>query len=163
MFRRNEPSSSEKGPTPERVTSVFGPGLSFQGTLRGSGGVRIEGTLDGDVQLQGTLIVAESGKVNCQTLVASSVVVAGLVHGDIRCERLEIRRTGKVWGTVTTSSFSTEEGSFLRGQVQMEEKVDIGSTEPVSGTEEIEAEGPATPEEQPPNPSDDTQPLEPLQ
>jgi cytoskeletal protein CcmA (bactofilin family) len=48
------------------------------------------------------------------------------VKGDITAERLEIRSTGKVWGNVVTVSFSTEEGAFLRGQITMEEKVDVG-------------------------------------
>jgi hypothetical protein len=30
-----------------------------------------------------------------------------------------------VWGNVVTVSFSTEEGAFLRGQITMEEKVEI--------------------------------------
>jgi cytoskeletal protein CcmA (bactofilin family) len=57
---------------------------------------------------------------------ANTVIVAGAVRGDITAERLEIRSTGKVWGNVVTGSFSTEEGAFLRGQITMEDKVDIG-------------------------------------
>jgi len=30
-----------------------------------------------------------------------------------------------VWGDVVVVSFSTEEGAFLRGQVQMEEKIEM--------------------------------------
>jgi cytoskeletal protein CcmA (bactofilin family) len=51
--------------------------------------------------------------------------VAGAVKGDITAERLEIRSTGKVWGNVVTETFSTEEGAFLRGQITMEDKVEI--------------------------------------
>ena len=53
------------------------------------------------------------------------MIVAGLVRGNINAERLEIRSTGKVWGDVRVIAFSTEEGAFLRGQVQMEEKMDL--------------------------------------
>jgi len=63
--------------------------------------------------------------VTCQALQANTVIVAGAVRGDITAERLEIRSTGKVWGNVVTVSFSTEEGAFLRGQITMEDKVDI--------------------------------------
>jgi hypothetical protein len=31
-----------------------------------------------------------------------------------------------VWGDVVTAAFSTEEGAFLKGQITMEEKVDLG-------------------------------------
>ena len=40
-------------------------------------------------------------------------------------EKLEIRSTGRVWGDVVTTAFSTEEGAFLRGQVRMEEQLEI--------------------------------------
>ena len=54
------------------------------------------------------------------------MIVAGAVRGDITCEKLEIRATGWVWGNVVTAAFATEEGAFLRGQIRMEEQVDIG-------------------------------------
>ncbi len=109
----------------ERVTSVLGPGINWQGNLRGSGGVRIEGTFEGEIAVRGLVVVGETGRVNCETLRANTVVVAGAVKGNIIAEKLEIRSTGRVWGDVVTISFSTEEGSFLRGQVRMEERVDL--------------------------------------
>jgi hypothetical protein len=33
-----------------------------------------------------------------------------------------------VWGDVVAAAFATEEGAFLRGQIRMEEQVDIGLT-----------------------------------
>jgi cytoskeletal protein CcmA (bactofilin family) len=47
------------------------------------------------------------------------------VHGNITADKLEIRSTGRVWGNVVVSAFSTEEGAFLRGQVTMEDQVDL--------------------------------------
>ncbi len=109
----------------ERVTSVIGPGISWKGDLRGKGGVRIEGTLEGEVAVRGLVISGETGRVTCEVLKADSVVVAGAVKGSIMAERLEIRSTGRVWGDVVTVSFATEEGAFLRGQIRMEDSVDL--------------------------------------
>jgi cytoskeletal protein CcmA (bactofilin family) len=58
------------------------------------------------------------------------VIVAGAVRGDITAEKVEIRSTGRVWGDVVTAAFATEEGAFLRGQIRMEEKVEIGLAPP---------------------------------
>jgi cytoskeletal protein CcmA (bactofilin family) len=102
----------------------------WKGKLSGKGGVRIEGTLDGDINLQGMLVVGETGRVTCETLRANVVVVAGAVRGDITAEKLDIRSSGRVWGNVVTAAFSTEEGAFLRGQVTMEEKVEIKAQPP---------------------------------
>jgi hypothetical protein len=53
------------------------------------------------------------------------VIVAGALRGDITAEKVEIRSSGRVWGNLITSAFSTEEGAFLRGQIQMEEKIEM--------------------------------------
>jgi cytoskeletal protein CcmA (bactofilin family) len=139
MFRKSsdtEPLSSLPAAS-DRVSSVIGSGVVWKGRLSGSGGVRIEGALDGDIKLQGLLVVGETGRVTCEELRANVVIVAGAVRGDIFAEKLEIRSTGRVWGNVVTASFSTEEGAFLRGQVTMEEQVEIGDED---STESEEAE-----------------------
>ena len=130
MFRRREdPVTQATQPVPtERVTSVLGPGIIWKGGLSGSGGVRIEGSFEGEIAIRGLLVVGESGRVTCQDLRANVVIVAGAVRGDITAEKVEIRATGRVWGNVTTAAFATEEGAFLRGQITMEEQVDLGLT-----------------------------------
>lgn len=120
----------------DRITSVLSAGINWQGNLGGSGGVRIEGTFEGEIAIRGLLVVGETGRVTCQSLRANTVIVAGAVKGDITAERLEIRSTGKVWGNVVTVSFSTEEGAFLRGQITMEDKVDVGAEAVAEDTKE---------------------------
>jgi cytoskeletal protein CcmA (bactofilin family) len=125
MFkRRTAPVPIQNTPV-ERVTSVLGPGINWNGSLRGSGGVRIEGTLEGDISIRGLVVIGETGRVTCETIHANTVIVAGAVKGNIVAEKLEIRSTGRVWGDVVTGAFSTEEGAFLRGQIRMEEKIDL--------------------------------------
>jgi cytoskeletal protein CcmA (bactofilin family) len=128
MFRRKDarPASTAPPVPAERVTSVLGTGTIWKGSLSGSGGVRIEGAFEGEIALRGLLVVGATGRVTCPHLRASAVIIAGAVRGDITAERVEIRSTGRVWGNVVAAAFSTEEGAFLRGQIQMEEKVDIG-------------------------------------
>jgi cytoskeletal protein CcmA (bactofilin family) len=132
MFRKNNPPPSAPVPPIERVTSVLGPGINWQGNLHGSGGVRIEGTFEGEVAVRGLIVVGETGRVTCENMRANTVVVAGAVRGNITAEKLEIRSTGRVWGDVTVVAFSTEEGAFLRGQICMEERVEL-ELEPDSG------------------------------
>ncbi|HEX9090455.1 MAG TPA: polymer-forming cytoskeletal protein [Anaerolineales bacterium] len=147
MFRkRADTNPTVPAPTPspaalDRITSVLSEGINLKGNLGGSGGVRIEGTFEGDIAMRGMLVVGETGRVTCQTLRANTVIIAGMVKGDITSERLEIRSTGKVWGNVVTVSFSTEEGAFLRGQVTMEDKVEISpGTVIESATESVPPE-----------------------
>ena len=127
MFKR-APSTSEPSqpiPSVERITSVLGSGIIWHGDLDGSGGVRIEGAFEGKISLRGMLVVGETGRVTCENIRANAVIVAGAVRGNILTQKLEIRATGRVWGDVVTTAFVTEEGSFLRGQIRMEESVEL--------------------------------------
>lgn len=125
MFRKTPPAAAPQLQNVDRVTSVLGPGITWKGNLRGSGGVRIEGAFEGEITVRGLIVVGETGRVNCEELKANTVIVAGAVKGNITAEKLEIRSTGRVWGDVTTVAFSTEEGAFLRGQVRMEDRVEL--------------------------------------
>lgn len=142
MFRRREGGQAPAAqPTPvERVTSVLGPGVVWKGNLSGSGGVRIEGAFEGEIALRGLLVVGQSGRVTCPTLRANVVIIAGAVRGNILAEKVEIRATGRVWGDVTTAAFATEEGAFLRGQIRMEDQIDLGLTAPQTPSQEPGAE-----------------------
>jgi cytoskeletal protein CcmA (bactofilin family) len=125
MFKKAQPQPSTPAPSVERITSVLGNGIIWNGIIHGAGGVRIEGTFEGEIALKGILVVGETGRVNCADLRANTVIVAGIIKGNITAEKLEIRATGRVWGDVIVVAFASEEGAFLRGQVKMEEKVEL--------------------------------------
>ena len=141
MFRRRDDAETPAEETPttavERITSVLGDGITYTGKLTGRGGVRIEGAFEGEIKLNGLMVIGPSGRVTCEDLRAKSVIVAGVVRGDITAHKVEIRASGRVWGNVTTLAFSTEEGAFLRGQIQMEEELDL----------QLPAEAPSAPPE----------------
>lgn len=127
MFKR--PSTPTESTQPiqavERITSVLGAGLIWHGAINGTGGVRIEGAFEGEIALRGMLVVGETGRVTCENIRANAVIVAGAVRGNITTQKLEIRASGRVWGDVVTTAFVTEEGAFLRGQIRMEERVEL--------------------------------------
>jgi cytoskeletal protein CcmA (bactofilin family) len=128
MFKKRDEvtSTTTSLSTPTtRVSSVLGSGITWKGALQGRGGVRVEGAFDGDISLRGMLVVGETGRVTCEHVQAHMVIVAGALRGDITAEKVEIRSTGRVWGDVVTAAFSTEEGAFLRGQIRMEERVEL--------------------------------------
>ena len=127
MFKRNVTPTESTQPIQavERITSVLGSGLIWHGSINGAGGVRIEGAFEGDIALRGMLVVGETGRVTCENIRANAVIVAGAVRGNITTEKLEIRASGRVWGDVVTTAFVTEEGAFLRGQIRMEERVEL--------------------------------------
>ncbi len=139
MFKRNDQTTSSPAlQTIERITSVLGAGVIWQGSLSGSGGVRVEGIFEGQIALKGLLVIGETGKVTCENVRAASVIVAGAVKGNIAAQKVEIRSTGRVWGDIVTTAFATEEGAFLRGQIRMEDAVDLGLDTPTASSPTID-------------------------
>jgi len=124
MFRRREePAPSQEAPPVQfRVTSILGEDTNWKGEISGRGGLRIEGLFDGKIDLDGIVIVDQKGRVESDMIKADTVIVGGSVRSDIEAKRVEIRSTGRVWGNVTTVRFSTEEGAYLRGKIQMEDE-----------------------------------------
>jgi cytoskeletal protein CcmA (bactofilin family) len=146
MFRRREEDLPAPDPTPIqfRVTSIIGEGTIWKGEISGKGGIRIEGLFEGKIDLEGIVIVDPNGRVESDLIKADTVIVGGSIRSDIKAKRVEIRSTGKVWGNVSTIRFSTEEGAYLRGKIQMEDEPPQPEAE-----EEIEAGSSPEKEESP--------------
>ena len=141
MFRKREETTPELSPAPtqSRVTSILGEGTSWKGEITGKGGIRIEGLFEGKIDLEGLIIVGQKGRVESEVIKADTVIVGGSVRSGIQAKRVEIRSTGRVWGDVSTVRFSTEEGAYLRGKIQMEEET--LPEEPLEGESPAESSG----------------------
>lgn len=151
MFRKKEETSPSLEPTPlkSRVTSILGEGTSWKGEIKGSGGIRIEGLYEGRIDLEGLVIVDPKGRVESEMIKADTVIVAGAVRSNIQAKRVEIRSTGRVWGDVTTVKFSTEEGAYLRGKIQMEEEQEEEDPADTNGDEKEPSSPQLTPKQSP--------------
>jgi len=104
--------------------TVIGTNTSIVGSLKSDGNIRIDGSVEGDIEILGNLIIGETGRV-IATLKAQNVHVSGAVKGEITAvEQLEISPTGKVWGDITTAALHIETGGLFRGQSAMSTNID---------------------------------------
>jgi len=123
MFKRtNNSSSSDSTPRPiasnGKIVSVISKGSTFKGDIVTEGGARIDGSFEGSLTVKGPLVVGEHARI-VANITADAVSVAGSVKGNISAKKVEIMRTGRIYGDLITNAFTTEEGGFLRGQVRM--------------------------------------------
>lgn len=104
-------------PAPPRAGStVIAQGVTFTGTLRGEGVVQVEGTVEGEFDLTGAVIVAESGVVR-GPISADVVRVAGRIEGNVHArEHMRLEPTGSLDGDVKTASLVVEDGGSLNGR-----------------------------------------------
>jgi cytoskeletal protein CcmA (bactofilin family) len=101
------------------VESLIGEHTSFEGTLKTDGSVRLLGSIQGEIESKGTIIVEEKARVTAR-LTGAQVTVAGLVEGQIYCEgRVEIRPTGRVTGEINAGALIVQEGAYFDGNSKM--------------------------------------------
>lgn len=115
-----EEQQIEPAAAPSRAGStVIAQGITFTGTLRGEGVIQVEGVVEGQFDLVGAVIVAESGLVR-GPISADVVRVAGRVEGNVRArEHMRLETTGSLEGDVTTASLVVEDGGCLDGRCSM--------------------------------------------
>ena len=135
MFRKDRQLSSGD----MKVDTYIGKGARVHGTVSVSGTVRVDGFVDGVVEAEKDVIVGQGGLVT-SSITAANVTVAGELRGDVKASgRLEIARTGKVFGDVAIASFVVEEGATFLGKCEML-KTDAGH--PSAPPEPVENQSP---------------------
>lgn len=115
----------------ERISTTLGKGTNFNGTMRFTKSLKIDGRFEGRIESEGFLYIEEGARVEADIKVGS-IVVGGTVRGDIYAkEKLEMLSTGQVFGNVQTAKLKIADGVVFEGKCQMIKEpgqVDIFST-----------------------------------
>ena len=92
---------------------------SFTGALKTQGNLYIEGTFDGELEAEDTIVIAEGAKVDGQVR-ARDVLIAGDMKGAIVArERFLAKPTSHVDGDVESAVLIIEEGANINCQFKM--------------------------------------------
>ena len=96
--------------------TVVGSHTRIRGTLKGSGPLVIQGIIEGEIELEGSMIVSAGGRVDAEAEV-QSLELAGRASGSMRAsERVRISSTGMFEGRMATPVIETRPGAVLRGK-----------------------------------------------
>ena len=115
MFERRKASPQK------RIDSLIGAGTVVRGDVVFTGGLRIDGQVQGDVTTAdaqaGTLVVSEQARVDGRISV-SHVVVNGAVNGPIAArDYLELQSKARVEGDVTYRTLEMQVGAVVEGRL----------------------------------------------
>ncbi|MCB0076024.1 MAG: polymer-forming cytoskeletal protein [Anaerolineales bacterium] len=92
---------------------------SFQGALKTEGNLFIEGSFEGELEANDTIVIAEGAKVSGQVK-ARDVLIAGKMDGEIHAgERFLAKPTAHVEGDVESAILVIEEGAHINCQFAM--------------------------------------------
>lgn len=95
--------------------TLINHGCRIAGTVSGSGDFHVSGQIDGDCELEGTVMLTRDGAW-VGTIRAGNVIVAGHVEGDIIARgSVEIADTARITGTVSGAAIAVAEGAVVEG------------------------------------------------
>jgi cytoskeletal protein CcmA (bactofilin family) len=98
--------------------TVLGANCVIEGTLSSSGNVRIDGTFSGTLDIKGNVLVGETARITAH-VDARNISIAGAVRGNVTGNKVQLLRTGRIWGDINASALTMEEGAFIDGKITM--------------------------------------------
>ncbi|MCC6804392.1 MAG: polymer-forming cytoskeletal protein [Anaerolineae bacterium] len=119
-----EPAPAPQKPqlvTPQQPVgfeTVLGANSTLEGHLRSSANVRLDGSFSGTLEIGGNVLVGETAKINAD-INAKNISIAGAVRGNVSGKKVQLLRTGRIWGDIRAAALTTEEGAFIDGKINM--------------------------------------------
>jgi cytoskeletal protein CcmA (bactofilin family) len=102
-----------------KINAFLGKDTNFNGTLIFDGLVRIDGSMEGNIKTDDTLVLSETCKVKADIDVGIAKI-SGTFTGNIAAkEKVELFKPANVTGTIKAPLLYIEEGVIFTGTVEM--------------------------------------------
>ena len=99
------------------INTIIGPGTVIDGEITSAGFTRIDGSLKGNLTVQGRVVVGESARL-LSNISGTAVTVGGVVLGDILAnDRVTVLSSAVVLGTIITCRVQIDEGCIVHGNI----------------------------------------------
>src|SRR5690606_21896799 len=128
FFGSRRQSEPPPPPTPQKpqivpqqpvgFETVLGANSVLEGSLKSSANVRLDGTFTGTLEIGGNVLVGETAQINAD-INAKNISIAGAVRGNVNGKKVQLLRTGRIWGDISATALTTEEGAFIDGKIAM--------------------------------------------
>ena len=103
--------------------NIITKGTVIKGDVTSTGDFRLDGTLEGNIQLNGKLVVGDTGIVNGNILCMNANII-GTVNGNLSVkELLSLHATARVKGDILINKLSIEPGAVFTGKCCMLDEV----------------------------------------
>ena len=100
-------------------TSLLSRNVVIEGEVAGDENLHVDGSIKGNIKLNGNLFVGASGSVEAD-VEANNVVIQGKIVGNVIAEQqLEIQPSGRLIGDCTAASIDIREGAVFDGRSSM--------------------------------------------
>jgi cytoskeletal protein CcmA (bactofilin family) len=99
------------------ISTIVGPGSSVNGDIESGGFTRIDGSIRGNLNAKGRVVVGEKARMK-SNIVGTAVTVGGVVYGNILAsERIIVLNTALILGDIITRRIQADDGCLIHGKV----------------------------------------------
>ena len=121
-LRERSQTNSSPAPRSEvderRATAWIGQGVVVEGRITSSQDLRIDGRVDGTIEVGDHMLIVGARAAVKANLVARSILISGTVIGNVTArDRLDLQATGSVEGDISSPRLVMVEGAVVRGKV----------------------------------------------
>lgn len=104
------------------TTTTLSNTTGFNGVMKFSNSLRINGDYAGKIDAQGLLVLGPDSKLKGD-ISCDEVIVGGEVHGNIFAKkRLELLDSAKLYGDIKTAKLKIADGVVFEGKCEMTQK-----------------------------------------
>jgi cytoskeletal protein CcmA (bactofilin family) len=115
--------------------NLISTGTDITGDIKSTGDIRIDGTLTGNLNTKGKVVIGQTGRVNGEVICKNSEV-SGTVEGKITVIQLLIlKASSKIQGDIATLKLSIEPGAVFSGNCKMSDTDNNGGASETKGKE----------------------------
>jgi cytoskeletal protein CcmA (bactofilin family) len=108
-----------KGGAEAGSINLIGIGTQITGDILSAGDVRIDGTLLGDINLNGRLVIGPNGRIE-GNVICQNADISGEIKGTLQvAEMLALKTSAKILGDIVTNKLSIEPGAVFTGSCNM--------------------------------------------
>ncbi|MGJ7033651.1 bactofilin family protein [Niabella hirudinis] len=118
MFNKNNSRDKKTNIDHVTINTVIDEGMLIKGNISGEGAIRIDGKVEGNIDLKDGIILGEKSEIK-GSLKSNIIVVHGKLYGNISCRFLYIKSTGLIDGDIEVGAFEVELGGKYNGTLKM--------------------------------------------
>lgn len=118
MFKKNPPKMQPTNLSQQAISTVIASEIEITGDIKGTNTIRIDGKVTGNILVESGIILGENAYVE-GNLNSKTIIVYGTLKGNLTCDELQLRSTGKVEGDLNVKSLEVEMGGKYNGKVNM--------------------------------------------
>jgi cytoskeletal protein CcmA (bactofilin family) len=118
--KETRPVETPRFNEPRNEMAHIGKSVIVKGELSGSEDLYLDGEVEGTIELSGnSLTVGPNGRVRANTN-AKDIIVHGKVNGNLRADRVELKKSALVTGDIITQRVVIEDGAFFKGGIDIQ-------------------------------------------